>query len=168
MTRRTRSHRPGFSLLSLILYTGMVSLTVIVLMRTVTATLIVRQKTGAFTDVQQTVRGAMDRIRLDVMNATSLDGADEGILLLGPSAEFMGYPAGDSSQFHRTGNTIYIKEGSDPPVALTPPSVNVTALTFARLTGTPEGVRVTISAIDNGPSLVHPSFTLTSSFSLRQ
>jgi type II secretory pathway pseudopilin PulG len=162
--------RRGFSLIELVIFMAITTLTMVILMRSLMTILAVRERTKIAADVQQTSRMAMERIGLAIMNATSLTAADTDILSLGGSANIGGEAATSAIQFYRCGNAICVQEGANPAVTLTPSSVNVTSLVFSNLSnGSPGIVKVSIAATDtNNMTSVHPVLTITSSFALRQ
>jgi type II secretory pathway pseudopilin PulG len=188
MTHRTLRHRPGFTrllsaspsgaapqlrrgftLIELIIFVGITTMTLVVLMTALTSMLSVREKTKVNADVQQSLRAAMERIGMSILNATSLVAADSDILSLGGAPGIGGESATAAIQYYRCGNAICAQESGGSAAALTPSSVNVSTLTFSNLSnGSPGTVKVTIAGTDTATSGVHPTFTLISSFSLRQ
>lgn len=168
-TRLRPGLRRGFTLIELIVFVGITTLTLIVLIQALASMLTVREKTKLSADVQQSVRAAMERIGMSIMNATSLVAADSDILSIGGSPGIGGESATAAVQYYRCGSAICAQEEGGSAAALTPSSVNVSSLSFSNLSnGTPGTVKVSITATDTGAGALKPTFTLISSFSLRQ
>lgn len=131
----SRMNRKGFTLIELILYTGITALVVVALTRAMLTILGTRERVESVSSVQQELRFTMDRLTHVVRGASavetgsSLFGVPEGRLSLTTRGEER------HTLFFLSGGSIVMSEGEGGvPLPLTSRKVSVPELLFQPLT----------------------------------
>lgn len=161
----------GFTLIELMLYTGIASVILLIIISFFQMTLASKVKNKTILEVEQQGMQVMQLITQTIINSEAITSPTPGNSSTGAVLDVVTL-ANDPTVFDLSGGAIRITEGVGSPISLTSPLVNVDSLIFENLskTDTPGILRVefTISYINNtGRNEFEWAKTFYSSISLR-
>ncbi len=158
---------PGFTLIETMLYIAFVGMILTSVVLLATTAFRVRSTVRASLVVQENARFAASRIRSLVTEASDItspaSGATSTTLILSTAV-----PAENPTTITLTNGVITLTQGAGAATALTSNEVNVSNLTFTRLGGTIPSVRMSLTGTLRNAAAPTPSFTATSTASVRK
>ena len=136
--------RRGFTLIEVLLYTALLGIILGTFVLTTATILEARAKSQTALMLNEGARYAMERIALRAANASAVTepaaGVGSALTLTMPT------PSQNPTAFTLSGGIVMIAEGGGPAVPLTGSHLEVTALSFTRMPGTPPTIRVVLDA----------------------
>lgn len=150
----------GFTLIEIIIYTGLVALVLGTAVLSTHAALQIRGNTRSSLILEESMRFAMHQITDTIQRAESVMspalGSPASTLVLDMRAS-----AEDPTTFTLTTGTIMRTEGAGAATALTTPDIEITTLTFTRMSGSPAPVRILMSGRTRGAGSASYTNTLS-------
>lgn len=138
--------RQGFTLIEIVIYTALVAMVLGTAVLATNAALQIRTQTRNALILEESLRFAMHDITETIRRADSVTipasvGASGNTLTLDMSDAIE-----NPTTFTLTSGAISRARAGNPTVAITPAAIEITALTFTRLSGTPAPITISLQA----------------------
>lgn len=170
MSRRIKTHflyfRDGFSLLETIIYIALFMSIATGLLLFLQVGLSTETKTNGYTLVTEELQFILGRIDRRIQGATAITTPTAGtsgtslVLTMASSTE-------NPTRFTLSNGILYMTRGSGAAIALSSVNVQITNLSFTHLLGTPDQVRVNLTAATRTNGQIAPvSVTSTDTFTV--